>query len=126
MALLILNRKRYVEVMLWGWHQDTYVEEYHRSFFNNYASGKPLLSCGIPDYHIGGLSQIPALLASMEALDQNEPSAQLESVLSLIRLTHDHEYTLRAATDLTRIYHRLAHGESIRHTLTTSPCPEFL
>ena len=85
------------------WHQDTYVEEYHRSFFNNYASGKPLLSCGIPDYHIGGLSQIPALLASMEALDQNEPSAQLESVLSLIRLTRDHEYTLRAATDLTRI-----------------------
>jgi ADP-ribosylglycohydrolase len=59
----------------------------------------------------------------MEALDQNEPSAQLESVLSLIRLTHDHEYTLRAATDLTRIYHRLAHGESIRHTLTTLPLP---
>jgi len=116
--------KRYAEVMLTpGWHQDTYAEEYHRSFFTNYASGKPLLSCGISDYHIGGLSQIPALLASMEALDQNEPSAQLESVLSLIRLTHDHEYTLRAATDLTRIYHRLAHGESIRHTLTTLPLP---
>ena len=67
----------------------------------------------------------PALLASMEALDQNEPSAQLESVLTLIRLTHDHEYNLRPKTDVTRIYHRLAYGESIRHTLTTSP-PGFL
>ena len=116
--------KRYVEVMLTpGWHHDTYAEEYHRSFFTNYAAGKPLLSCGIADYHIGGLSQAPALLASMEALDQNDPSEQIEKVLTLIRLTHDHEHTLRTAADLTRIFHRLIQGESIRHTLTTLPLP---
>ena len=55
--------KRYVEVMLTpGWHQDTYAEEYHRAFFDNYSNGKSLLTCGISDYHIGGLSLIPALL----------------------------------------------------------------
>ena len=94
--------KRYVEVMLTpGWHRDTYAEEYHRAFFDNYSNGKSLLSCGISDYHIGGLSLIPALLASMEALDDTDSSDQLEKVLNLVRLTHDHEYTLRAASDLT-------------------------
>jgi len=116
--------KRYAEVMLTpGWHQDTYAEEYHRAFFDNYSNGKSLLSCGISDYHIGGLSLIPALLASMEALDLNDSSDQLEKVLNLVRLTHDHEYTLRAATDLTRIFHRISQGESIRHTLKTLPIP---
>jgi len=116
--------KRYVQVMLTnGWHQDTYIEEYHRTFINNYASGKPLLSCGGPDYHIGGLSLIPALIASMEALEQNDPSLHLEKVVSLVRLTHDNKLTLRAATDLTKIYHCLINGESIRHTLKTLPIP---
>ncbi|HAY76017.1 MAG TPA: ADP-ribosylglycohydrolase [Opitutae bacterium] len=116
--------KRYVQVMLTpGWHQDTYAEECHRAFFQNYASGKSLLSCGIPDYHIGGLSQIPALLASMEAFDHTDPSLQLEKVLNLVRLTHNHEFTLRAATDLTRIFQRLMQGEYIRHTLKTLPLP---
>ena len=66
---------------------------------------------------------IPALLASMEALDLNDSSDQLEKVLNLVQLTHDHEYTLSAATDLTSIFHRLSHGESIRHTLKTLPIP---
>ena len=59
----------------------------------------------------------------MEALDLNDSSDQLEKVLNLVRLTHNHEYTLRAATDLTRIFHRLVQGESIRHTLKTLPIP---
>ena len=116
--------KRYFQVMLTPeWHNDTYAEEYHRAFFNNYAKGKQLQSCGISDYHIGGLSMIPALLASMEAIDQNDPSDQLENVLNLVRLTHEHEYTRRAATDLSRIFQRLINGESIRHTLTNLPLP---
>ena len=80
-----------------------------------------MLSCGISDYHIGGLSLIPALLASLEALDQNDSAYQLDKVLNLVKLTHDHEHTFRAATDLTRIFHRLVQGESIRHTLKTLP-----
>ena len=59
----------------------------------------------------------------MEALYLNDSSDQLEKVLNLVRLTHNHEYTLRAATDLTRIFHRLVQGESIRHTLKTLPIP---
>lgn len=115
---------RYAQVMLTpGWHQDTYAEEYHRAFFTNYSKGKPLHSCGIPDYHIGGLSQVPALLAGMEAVVEIQPSEQIEKVLNLVRLTHDHENTLRAATDLTRILQKLIQGESVRHTLKTTPIP---
>ena len=55
--------RRYAEVMLTpGWHNDTYAEEYHRAFFQNYAGGKPLVSCGTKDYHIGALSMIPGCL----------------------------------------------------------------
>ena len=45
--------KRYAHVMLCpGWHQDTYVEEYHRNFFTNYARGNRLDHCGSKDFHI--------------------------------------------------------------------------
>ena len=72
-----------------GWHNDTYVEEYHRSFFNNYQSGKNLSSCGISDFHIGGLSLIPALLAGLEALDIEDElylkSLSMNLLIQLIR-----------------------------------------
>ena len=69
--------------------QDTYAEEYHRAFLT-ITLVETFTFCGIPDYHIGGLSLIPALLASMEALDLNDSSVQLEKVLNLVQLTHDH------------------------------------
>jgi ADP-ribosylglycohydrolase len=38
-----------------GSHKDTYVEEYHRHFFSNYASGKPPRACGVMEKHISGI-----------------------------------------------------------------------
>jgi ADP-ribosyl-[dinitrogen reductase] hydrolase len=58
--------EQYVEFMLTpGQHHDTYIEEAHRGFFINYASGKPLKKCAIADEHIGGLAQVPALMAAL-------------------------------------------------------------
>ncbi|MFM8579151.1 MAG: ADP-ribosylglycohydrolase family protein, partial [Planctomycetaceae bacterium] len=55
---------RYVICMLTpGWHRDTYVEEYHRHFFTNLASGRKPINCGVRDIHIGALAAVPALVA---------------------------------------------------------------
>ena len=111
--------KRYVEVMLTPeWHDDTYAEEYHRAFFSNYASGKKLLSCGIPDYHIGSLSLVPALLAGLEAIGRTDKAEMLEDVCSLVRSTHNHPYSLSAGQDLARTLLHLKKGHEIRESLT--------
>ena len=116
--------RRYVEVMLTpGWHKDTYAEEYHREFFTNYARGKGLHSCASPDLHIGALSLIPALLAGLEALDIIDPATLIQHAISLVRATHDHEYALRAAGDLTRILIQLSDGTPIRKVLAELPIP---
>lgn len=116
--------KRYAHVMLCpGWHQDTYVEEYHRNFFTNYARGNRLDHCGSKDFHIGALSLIPGLLAGLEALDITEPATLIEHVVSLVRATHDHANSLRAAADLTRILLHVSDGEPIRKVLTELPIP---
>lgn len=116
--------QRYVHVMLTpGWHNDTYAEEYHRAFFENYAQGKPLHSCGVSDYHIGALSLIPGLLAGLEAIGQTDPALLMESVLSLVRSTHDNNKALRAAADLTRILIQLNQNHSIRDTIDSLPLP---
>lgn len=38
-----------------GSHRDTYIEEYHRHFFTNLATGKPPTSCGVNEKHISGI-----------------------------------------------------------------------
>lgn len=114
----------YADVMLTAnWHQDTYIEEYHRNFFTQYARGKPLRSCGSADLHIGALSLIPGLLAGLEALDITNESTLIEHAVSLVRSTHDHEFSLRAAMDFTRILMYLNDGEPVRKVLTELPIP---
>jgi ADP-ribosylglycohydrolase len=82
--------QRYVDRMLTdGWHRDTYVEEYHRAFFDNYARGDDPTDCGIDDIHIGGISQVPALLAGLVAIGITDLDRQLELVESHVRLTHN-------------------------------------
>ncbi|CAB1076763.1 hypothetical protein D1AOALGA4SA_4560 [Olavius algarvensis Delta 1 endosymbiont] len=65
-------------------HRDTYVEEYHRNFFANYARGLPPRKCAVEEKHIGGLiGMIPvALFYSKES-----PKAR-EAALSHLALTH--------------------------------------
>ena len=105
--------QHYVECMLTpGWHRDTYLEEYHRAFFNRFASGKALLKCGIKDEHIGGLAQVPALIASLPA------SADWRStVRTHVSLTHRHSNLLRAADCLARLVHQIAGGMQLREAI---------
>ena len=115
---------RYAEVMLTpGWHRDTYVEEYHRNFFTQYARGKKLNSCASPDLHIGALCLIPGLLAGLEALGVTDPPTLVQHAVSLVRATHDHEHSLRAAADFTRILLHANDGTPIRKVLAELPIP---
>ena len=91
---------RYVAFMLTpGRHHDTYVEEYHRHFFTNLASGRRPINCGVRDVHIGGLAAVPALVAG---LGPRHPD--LRRIVRLhVSLTHKDDDVLAAADALTRI-----------------------
>lgn len=105
----------YVELMLTpGWHNDTYIEEYHRGFFTRYAHGKKLLKCGIKDEHIGGLATVPALVAALadRSLDEVKPVVKAH-----VTLTHRHSNVLRAADCLTRLLHHIISGTPLRQAL---------
>ncbi|MBC7543332.1 MAG: ADP-ribosylglycohydrolase family protein [Candidatus Sericytochromatia bacterium] len=107
----------YVTLMLQpGWHRDTYVEEYHRGFFQRYARGTPPLDCGISDEHIGGLAQVPALVAALTG----EPHEQVRRVVqSHVALTHRHEGVLKAADTLVRLLLALEAGVPLREAIRT-------
>ncbi len=107
--------ERYIARMLEpGWHRDTYVEEYHRAFFTRYAQGKPPRKCGISDEHIGGLAQVPALVAALEG-------SSLEELRRIVKqhvgLTHAHPNVLRAADTLVRLLWAVAEGVPLRDAM---------
>lgn len=105
--------ERYIELMRTpGWHGDTYVEEYHRGFFERLANGKSPEKCGIRDEHIGGLSQVPALVSAL-APDFNT----VEVVKQHVALTHRHSNVLRAAGCLTRLILAVEAGSSLRDAI---------
>lgn len=102
----------YVKLMLTpGWHRDTYLEEYHRGFFHNRAKGKSLLKCGISDEHIGGLAQVPALLAALPEGDHRQ------TIKTHVALTHRHSNVLRAADCLTRLLSMISNGQPLQEAL---------
>lgn len=105
---------RYIECMLTpGWHRDTYLEEYHRGFFTRYAQGKAVTKCGIPDVHIGGLAQIPALLAALpEGADWR--SATHEH----LALTHGNSNVRRAADCLARLLKSVEAGTALHKAIS--------
>ena len=101
----------YIDFMLTpGRHSDTYVEEYHRHFFTNYARGKKPRACGCQDVHIGGLAMVPALF---DALDL-DPKKLREVVQEHVALTHQDKDVLRAADAFVRILIAVRAGKSLR------------
>jgi ADP-ribosyl-[dinitrogen reductase] hydrolase len=76
-----------------GRHNDTYVEECHRHFFDNLARGMAPRDAGTPDCHIGGLVAVPILAALHH---RNLPSARA-AVRTHVGLTHANSETLAAA-----------------------------
>ncbi|MEP4077216.1 ADP-ribosylglycohydrolase family protein [Haloferula sp.] len=105
--------RHYVECMLTpGWHRDTYLEEYHRGFFTRYAQGKDVTKCGVSDEHIGGLAQIPALLAALP-----EGADSRNTVREHLALTHRHSNVRRAADCFGRLLGSINSGTSIREAI---------
>lgn len=106
--------KKYIELMLTpNWHNDTYLEEYHRAFFTRYAQGKNILKCGISDEHIGGLATVPSLLAALPAGDHRQ------TIKTHVTLTHRNSNVLRAADCLVRLLQFIANGTPLREALMT-------
>ena len=102
---------RYIECLLEkGWHQDTYLEEYHRAFFDNYAKGVAPSNCGIDDLHIGGLSHVPCLLAGLIEIGVTGLDEQLSQVEKHVRLTHRNRYVSEAAAAMTRVLYSIGDG----------------
>lgn len=105
--------QRYIECMLTpGWHRDTYLEEYHRGFFTRYAQGKAVTKCGISDEHIGGLAQVPALLAALP-----EDADWRTATRDHLALTHCHSNVRRAADCLARLLKSITAGTPTRQAI---------
>ena len=94
-------------------HNDTYVEEYHRHFFTNYASGRKPINCGVRDIHIGGLVAVPAIIA---AIGPRHPDIR-EIVQTHVSLTHKDQEVLSAADVLVRILASVSRGADLRESI---------
>jgi ADP-ribosyl-[dinitrogen reductase] hydrolase len=104
----------YVAFMLTpGRHRDTYVEEYHRHFFTNLASGRKPINCGVRDIHIGGLVGVPALVAAVGP----QHGDLRDIVRTHVSLTHKDAEVLEAADCLTRMLARMSRGGELRETI---------
>ena len=116
--------ERYIECMLdGGWHKDTYLEEYHRAFFDNYAKGLAPIDCGIDDLHIGGLSHIPCLLSGLTEIGVVDLDEQLLQVEKHVRLTHRNQHVSDAAAAMTHILYSLREGLDLRKALDSHAKP---
>ena len=116
--------ERYIECMLdGGWHKDTYLEEYHRAFFDNYAKGLAPIDCGIDDLHIGGLSHVPCLLSGLTEIGVVDLDEQLLQVEKHVRLTHRNQHVSDAAAAMTHILYSLREGLDLRKALDSHAKP---
>lgn len=110
--------ERYINRMLEpDWHEDTYLEEYHRAFFNHYASGKAPFDCGIDDLHIGGISQVPALLAALDQIGVGSVEEQVDTVVTHVQLTHRNRFVVESAETLTRMLAAVNTGSTLRDAI---------
>ncbi len=104
----------YIDFMLTpGRHRDTYVEEYHRHFFTNYARGRKARACGCQDVHIGGLAPIPSLFDSLP----NKRESLREIVQEHVALTHQDKDVLRAADVFIRILISVKGGRALQEAI---------
>ncbi len=104
----------YIDFMLTpGRHRDTYVEEYHREFFTNYARGRKPRACGVADVHIGGLVPVSALFSALAPMGEG----LREIVQAHVALTHKDKGVLHAADCFVRILLALRAGEPLRDAI---------
>jgi ADP-ribosylglycohydrolase len=106
--------ERYIDFMITpGRHRDTYVEEYHRHFFTNFANGKPPRSCGVVEKHISGIiGMIPLIVCYAE-----NPDTARQLAFQHLRLTHLGDRMSTAGNLLVDILLPVLNGASLRDTL---------
>jgi len=92
-----------------GRHNDTYIEECHRHFFENLARGMSPRAAGKSDSHIGGLVAVPIIAA----LHHENPSAARAAVRTHVGLTHCCPETLAFADSLTCLLLAVFDGTSM-------------
>jgi ADP-ribosylglycohydrolase len=100
-----------------GWHRDTYVEEYHRAFFDNLARGLSPDRCGIKDIHIGGLTPTPFLLAALDVIGDRTAEADVPVVEAHLALTHQGQPVASAGRALTEMLHAVSAGTPLRDAI---------
>ena len=102
--------KRYIDFMTKpGSHNDTYVEEYHRHFFTNYAAGKDPHQCGVLEKHIGGLVGLVPIVVFY----RDSPSRAREAALEHLSLTHLGQKMTMAAEVLIHLLLGVLSGKSL-------------
>jgi ADP-ribosylglycohydrolase len=100
-----------------GWHQDTYIEEYHRAFFDNLAQGKAARDCGVEDIHIGGLTPVPFLLAGLDVVSERSLEEDLRIVSKHLALTHHGRAIASAGRAFVEIIHAVVAGMPLREAI---------
>jgi len=106
--------KRYISFMTKpGNHRDTYVEEYHRHFFTNYARGIHPRKCGVAEKHIGGLVGLIPIVVFYRSQPERARLAALEH----LSLTHLGESMEAAAQLLVRVLVEVLGGRSLYDAL---------
>ena len=106
--------KRYIAFMTTpGSHRDTYVEEYHRHFFTNYAAGKPPHQCGVMEKHIGGLVGLVPIVVFY----RHFASLAREAALEHLSLTHLGQKMTTAAELLVHLLLEVLSGKPLREVL---------
>ena len=92
-----------------GNHQDTYIEECHRNFFENYARGKPPHKCGVTEKHIGGLIGIIPIVAFYST----DSDKAREHALMHLGLTHPGTKMQTAASLIIEILLKVFNGSTL-------------
>lgn len=106
--------KRYIAFMTTpGSHRDTYLEEYHRHFFTNYAAGKNPHECGVMEKHIGGLVGLVPIVVFY----RHFASLAREAALEHLSLTHLGQKMAAAAEALVHVLLEVLSGKPLREVL---------
>jgi ADP-ribosylglycohydrolase len=96
-----------------GNHADTYIEEYHRQFFANYAAGKSPTACGVIEKHISGIiGMIPVV-----AYYADNPPLAREKAFEHLHLTHLGPKMDAAGAFLVDVLLPVLTGNSLREVL---------
>jgi len=109
--------QRYIQYMTTpGTHRDTYIEESHRKFFENYARGRPPEKCGREEKHIGGLVGMVPILVHY----RGRPNRAREAAREHLALTHPGDRMRIAADLLIDLFVQVLDGRSLKQAVLSA------